>query len=121
MALDKAHRNMLSGAPSARESAVQGERRPMPPVGVEDAIDANLAHPAAGCDALATLDARLARHIRDFECGVEPRVWHLAAARGLYALIGQIVREYPESVRELSMVGAPHWLLYSEEQVRQHA
>lgn len=77
---------------------------------------------AAADDAvsLRTLDARLAKHIAAFETGATPRAWHLAAARGLYSLIGEAISKGADP-SELTMLGAPHWLLYSDEQVMKHA
>lgn len=97
----------------ARSRRVGDAARPVRPDGQAGAENA----PGAECGALAALDARLAKHVAAFERGDAPRVWHLAAAKGLYALIGDAVRDGADPC-ELSMVGAPHWLVYTPEQMK---
>lgn len=67
----------------------------------------------------AEIAARYLRHVRivNNACGSIAdgmRLWHMCAARGLYALLW-------ERGGHESAIGAPHWLLYSDEQVKRHA
>lgn len=136
MTLAKSRRNQgnfeRSGAARARGAATLPDVQASAPnapdaecgraTGIGAAGRSRDAHGAHDADAvsLRDLDTRLAKHIAAFEAGAKPRAYHLAAARGLYALISDEVRKGAD-VRELTMVGAPHWLIYSYEQVAQHA
>lgn len=113
--------NSSQDARGSRFSGSAGERDAMHAARPSRVDGANLVRAAAEREAArdaenAEIAARYLRHVRivNNACGSIAdgmRLWHMCAARGLYALLW-------ERGGHESAIGAPHWLLYSDEQVK---
>ena len=71
-------------------------------------------------DSTPAIEERYLKHVRTVESmpvGHSLRAYHVAAARGLYAML--TTRALAGDLN-VDVIGGPHWLTYSDEQV-QHA
>lgn len=73
-------------------------------------------HVEADEESTQALNERYMRHVAAVNQGAEgaKRVYHISVARGLY----KILTERALQGDTVAVFGAPHWLVYSDEQVR---